>query len=119
MSTILVIEDSATDQAVISQTLIRDGFAVIVANNEEEGLKQISKQRPDLIVLDVVLPDRSGFEMCRDLKEKAETKDIPVVMCSSKGSNMDKFWGMQQGAEAYLSKPVDETELLKAVHKLL
>jgi DNA-binding response OmpR family regulator len=119
MSTILVVEDSITDQQVISSTLKREGYAVITAGSEKEALDRIANQKPDLIVLDVVLPDRSGFELCRDLRDSETTKDIPVVMCSTKSSNMDKYWGIQQGADAYIAKPVDENELLKVVRKLV
>lgn len=119
MSTILVVDDSMTDRQVVVGTLQQEGFAVITAGSEKEALEQISKHKPNLIVLDVVLPDRSGFEICRDLKEAEATKKTPIVICSSKGSKMDKFWGMQQGADAYISKPVDTAELLEAVRKLI
>ncbi len=118
MSTILLVEDTLSDQHVIVDSLQKEGHTVITANNEQEALNKLARQTPDLIVLDVVLPDRSGFEICRDLRENEMTKKIPVVMCSSKGSNMDKFWGMQQGADAYLAKPVDIEELTKIVRKL-
>jgi chemotaxis family two-component system response regulator PixH len=118
MSTILLVEDTLSDQQVILSSLQQEGYTVMTAGNEKEALDKISRQTPDLIVLDVVLPDRSGFEICRDLRENESTKKIPVVMCSSKNSNMDKFWGMQQGADAYLSKPVDVAELVKVVRKL-
>jgi chemotaxis family two-component system response regulator PixH len=117
MSTILVVDDSVTDQQVISGSLQREGYTVLTVSNEQDALQKIHQQTPDLIVLDVVLPDRSGFEICRDLKEAETTKHIPIVLCSSKGSNMDKFWGKQQGADAYVTKPVDATELLQAIRQ--
>ncbi len=117
MSTILVVDDSVTDQQVISGSLQREGYTVFTVSNEQDALKKINQQAPDLIVLDVVLPDRSGFEICRDLKESEATKHIPIVLCSSKGSNMDKFWGKQQGADAYVTKPVDAKELLQAIRQ--
>jgi two-component system, chemotaxis family, response regulator PixH len=119
MSTVLVVDDLMTDLQIVSGSLQQAGFAVITASNEKEAKAKIANQKPDLIVLDVVLPDRSGFEICRNLKDDASTKDIPIVLCSTKGSNMDKYWGMQQGADAYLAKPVDLDELLKAVRKLV
>jgi chemotaxis family two-component system response regulator PixH len=69
--------------------------------------------------LDVVLPDRSGFEICRELKEDAATQQVPVIMCSTKGTEMDKFWGLKQGADAYLAKPIDQDQLLQAVDQLV
>lgn len=119
MSTVLIVEDTITDLQVVSGLLQQAGYAVVTACNEKEAKAKIANQKPDLIVLDVVLPDRSGFELCRDLKEEAATKAIPVVMCSTKGSNMDKYWGMQQGADAYLAKPVNQEELVKTIGKLV
>ena len=119
MATILVVEDTLTDQQLLCSVLRQEGHWVITAASEKEALDRIAQAKPDLILLDVVLPDRSGFELCRDLRDKQETKEIPIVMCSSKGSNMDKFWGMQQGAEAYLAKPVDLDALTKVVRKLI
>jgi two-component system, chemotaxis family, response regulator PixH len=119
MNTILVIDDCLTDLQVISGSLEKAGFTVFRATNEQEAKTKISQQRPDLIVLDVVLPDRSGFEFCRDLKEENSTQNIPVIMCSSKTSKMDKYWGLQQGADAYMGKPVDGEELIQTISKLV
>jgi chemotaxis family two-component system response regulator PixH len=118
MSTILVVEDTLAHQQLICGSLQREGHTVVIAGSEKEALDKINKQKPDLIVLDVVLPDRSGFELCRDLRDNESTKKVPIVMCSSKSSNMDKYWGIQQGADAYLAKPVDVEELMKVVRKL-
>lgn len=119
MSTVLVVDDSMTDMQVAKGTLQKAGFSVITASSEQEAKARIANQKPDLIVLDVVLPDRSGFELCRDLKEENSTKEIPIIMCSTKGSKMDKYWGMQQGADVYLAKPIDTDELVRAVQKLI
>ena len=119
MSTALVIEDSLTEMEVITSCLQRGGLIVQTASNGEEALAKICSQKPDVIILDVVLPGRSGFELCRDLKAEAGTSKIPVVLCSTKGSEMDKFWGMKQGADAYLSKPVDQEQLLRTVKQLI
>jgi two-component system, chemotaxis family, response regulator PixH len=119
MSVVLIVEDSMTDLQVTSSSLQQAGYTVITASDEQEAKQRLASQKPDLIVLDVVLPDRSGFEICRDLKDDVATQNIPVVMCSTKGSNMDKYWGMQQGADAYLAKPVDPAQLVQAVRKLV
>lgn len=119
MNTVLIVEDTMTDMQVAMSSLQGAGFAVLTATNEQEAKTKIATQRPDLIVMDVVLPDRSGFELCRDLKQDDATKAIPVVMCSTKGSNMDKYWGLQQGADAYMPKPVDGDELVKTVKKFI
>ena len=118
MTTALIVEDSPTQIEVISSCLRRGGLQVEIAGNGDEAMTKISSHKPDVIILDVVLPDRSGFELCRDLKAEAGTSKIPVVICSTKGSDMDKFWGMKQGADAYITKPVDQEELLRTVKQL-
>lgn len=119
MGTALVVEDSLTDVQIISGCLQQGGINVLVAHSGEEALAKISTQKPDVIILDIVLPGRSGFEVCRELKTAAETSNIPVVICSTKGGEMDKFWGMKQGADAYLAKPVDQNELVRTVKQLI
>lgn len=119
MGTALVIEDSLTEQAIISQYLKSAGFAVTIASSGEEGLRKLDALVPDVIILDVVLPGRSGFEICRELKAGDFTSQIPVVICSTKSSDMDKFWGLKQGADAYIPKPIDRNLFLSTVHSLI
>jgi CheY-like chemotaxis protein len=119
MSTALVVEDSVTDMQVLSRCLQQEGLNVLTANSGEEALAKISSQKPDVIVLDVVLPGTSGFEVCRELKAAADTRNIPIVLCTTKGGEMDKFWGMKQGADAYLAKPVDQAEFVRTVKWLI
>jgi two-component system, chemotaxis family, response regulator PixH len=119
MTTILVVEDTASQAEIITGTLKLAGFVTIWAGSSEEARATIDRQKPDAIVMDVVLPGASGFELCRELKDNPSTKDIPVVLCSTKDSEMDKFWGMKQGASSYITKPIDADELLRAVQKLV
>ena len=119
MGTALVVEDSLTEREVLTGYLQEAGITVVTAKSGEEALEKIDSSTPDLIVLDVVLPGRSGFEICRQLKNTTNTSNIPIVICSTKGSDMDKFWGMKQGADAYLPKPVDKDELITTVKKLI
>lgn len=119
MGTALVVEDSLTDLQILVRCLQQSGINVLIAQSGEEAIATITKQRPDVVVLDVVLPGCSGFEVCRKLKAEAATSDIPVVICSTKGSEMDRFWGMKQGADAYLSKPVDQDELVRVIKQLI
>lgn len=119
MGTALIVEDSLTDMQVLSSCLQRGGINVLTAQSSEEALTKISSFPPDIIVLDVVLPGRSGFELCRELKAQANTRSIPIVLCSTKGTEMDRFWGLKQGADAYLPKPIDQTELVEIVRRLL
>lgn len=119
MNTALIVEDCITDQAVMMSCLQQGGLNVLTAKNAEEAIAKISSHKLDVIIIDIVLPDRSGFEICRDLKNEAETSNIPVVICSTKRGEMDKFWGMKQGANAYLVKPIDQDELIRTVRGLL
>ncbi|MBD2742664.1 response regulator [Coleofasciculus sp. FACHB-1120] len=119
MHTALIVEDTLTERETFASCLRRGGLNVLTANTGEEALEKISTHKPDVIILDVVLPGRSGFELCRELKADAETSKIPVVMCSTKSTDMDKFWGMKQGADAYIPKPVDQEELLRTVNQLI
>ena len=119
MATALVVDDSRTDLGIISSCLTQDGIAVITAGSGEEAIEKLDHQTPDLIILDVVLPGRSGFEVCRQLKAEPKTNKIPIIICSTKGTEMDKFWGLKQGADAYLPKPIDPSELSQTINKLL
>lgn len=119
MGIALVVDDSITELQIIKSCLQEIGIQVATAGSGEEALEKINLSLPDLIVLDVVLPGRSGFEICRELKGEAHTREIPIILCSTKGTDMDKFWGMKQGADAYLPKPVDQAELINTVKKLI
>ncbi len=119
MSIALVVDDSLTTMNILSCCLKQEGIDVLTAQNAVEALAKISTNKPDVIILDVVLPDRSGFEICRDLKAQAETRNIPIVICSTKATEMDKFWGKKQGADAYLVKPIDQEELVKTVQRFI
>lgn len=119
MGSALIVDDSSTERKILTSYLQELGISVSVAESGEEALEKISGSMPDLVVLDVVLPGKSGFEVCREIKAGANTGKIPIIICSTKGSEMDKFWGMKQGADAYISKPVDKDEFLSAVKKLM
>jgi DNA-binding response OmpR family regulator len=119
MSTALVVEDSLTDKELLALCLQDNGITVLTAKSAEEAFDQVKNHTFDLIILDVVLPDRSGFEICRELKEDDSTKTVPVIICSTKGSDMDKFWGMRQGADAYIAKPIDQQELAVTIKRLI
>lgn len=109
---VLVVDDSPTDAHVITQILQKNGFTVISASSGEEGIEVAKAQKPDLILMDVVMPGMSGFEATRAITRDPATKDIPVIICSSKGQETDKAWGMRQGARDYLVKPVEEKALM-------
>lgn len=115
----LVVDDSATERAIITGCLQGVGINVSVAVSGEEALAKIQQDFPDLIILDVVLPGRSGFEICRELKGSDQTSKIPIILCSTKGTEIDKFWGMKQGANAYILKPINQEELIGKVQELI
>ena len=119
MSTVLVVEDSVTQREMILNLLKGSGLKVTIANDGIEALKEIQANRPDLVVLDIVMPRMNGYEVCRRLKADPKTQNVPVVMCSSKGEEFDRYWGMKQGADAYIAKPFQPTELLGTVKQLL
>jgi twitching motility two-component system response regulator PilH len=115
MPTILVVEDSPTEMQIVRTALQNKGYEVITATNGEEGIEKVRSHSPSLVVLDVVLPGRNGFQVCRDLKSSPDTKNVPVILLTSKTQDSDRFWGMKQGADAYLTKPWREEELLAIV----
>lgn len=119
MSKVLVVEDSVAQQQMISDLLKKSGLTVLVANNGVEALGFIQKDHPDIVVLDIIMPQMNGYELCRRLKADPETQNLPVVMCSSKGEEFDRYWGMKQGADAYIAKPFQPTELIGTVKQLL
>jgi chemotaxis family two-component system response regulator PixH len=118
MKNILIVEDSLTDLSVLMNCLCRLGYSVASVNNGEEVLSTLSSFQSDIIFLDVILPGKSGFEVCRDLKNNSTTKKIPIVFCSSKNTDVDRTWGKMLGAEAYLSKPVQPEELLATLNRV-
>ncbi|MBD1850586.1 response regulator [Leptolyngbya sp. FACHB-711] len=119
MSKILVVEDSVSQREMISDLLRKSGLDVTVASDGLEALEKIQGLCPDLIVLDIVMPKMNGYEVCRRLKADPKTQNVPVVMCSSKGEEFDRYWGMKQGADAYIAKPFQPTELVGTVRQLL
>lgn len=119
MSTVLVVEDSVAQREMITDLLRGSGLKVERASDGVEALEQIQKHSPDLVVLDIVMPRMNGYEVCRRLKADPKTQAIPVVMCSSKGEEFDRYWGMKQGADAYIAKPFQPTELVGTVKQLL
>jgi twitching motility two-component system response regulator PilH len=118
-STVLVVEDSVTQREMITDLLKGSGLTVTVASDGVEALEQIQSRSPDLVVLDIVMPRMNGYEVCRQIKANPKTQNIPVVMCSSKGEEFDRYWGMRQGADAYIAKPFQPTELVGTVKQLL
>ncbi|MCM0593635.1 MAG: response regulator [Gloeotrichia echinulata IR180] len=119
MNTVLIVEDGLTDMEILSRYLQQAGYSVISAKTSEEAQDKLDKTQPDVIFLDVILPGKSGFEICRELKNNPKTSKIPVVFCSTKDSDVDKIWGNMLGGEGYLSKPIDREELVSTLKRLM
>jgi twitching motility two-component system response regulator PilH len=119
MASILLVEDSQTEAELVIRSLRQAGLTVINARDGIEAQAHLKSSRPDLVILDVILPGQSGFELCRELKTNPSTQQIPVVICSSKDTEVDKMWGDMLGANAYLTKPVNVEELVKTVQGLI
>jgi len=119
MSTVLIVEDSIAQREMITDLLKASGLQVTHAGDGVEALETIQSTTPDLVVLDIVMPRMNGYELCRRLKSDPKTQNVPVVMCSSKGEEFDRYWGIKQGADAYIAKPFQPTELVGTVKQLL
>jgi twitching motility two-component system response regulator PilH len=119
MVNILIIDDSPTEVHKLTTVLEKNNYVVQVANSGEEGLKKAKEFKPDLILMDVVMPGVNGFQATRQLSRNEITKNIPVIIVSTKDQDTDKVWGMRQGARAYLVKQVSDVELIKAISDVL
>lgn len=115
MRTILIVEDTLSEMELMSHYLTESGYAVISAVGAQEALNKVLEQKPDVIITDVVMPGMSGFELCRRLKTHPATEHVPIVICSSKNQEIDRLWGMKQGADAYLTKPFTREQILRAI----
>jgi twitching motility two-component system response regulator PilH len=115
---ILVVDDSPTDRQFLSEMLSKSGFSVSTAENAEDAMKKVKAQRPDLVLMDVVMPGQNGFQATRTLAKDDATKSIPVILCTSKGQETDRVWGMRQGARDYIVKPVNPADLLAKIAAL-
>ncbi len=112
---ILVVDDSPTEQRLVVSALQAKGYRVITAVDGDDAIEKATREQPRLVLLDVVMPKKNGYQVCRQLKTTAATQHIKVLMLTTKSQDADKFWGMKQGADGYLTKPFDSTELLTNV----
>ncbi len=119
MSRVLVVEDSPAQREMITGLLRESGLDVTSVGDGIEALELIQGQKPDLVVLDIVMPGMNGYEVCRRLKSDPTTQSMPIVMCSSKGEEFDRYWGIRQGADAYIAKPFQPQELVGTIRQLL
>lgn len=112
---IMVVDDSPTERLILTDLLTRNGYAVVAVDSGEQAIAQAKQELPDLILMDVVMPGMNGYQATRTISREETTRHIPIVMCTSKDQETDKIWGMRQGAQGYLVKPLDPIELLAKV----
>lgn len=116
---ILIIDDSATLRLIMARALQKSGCQVSIASNGTDGLDKAMKERPDCIILDVILPGVNGFSLCRQLRAMDPEHDLSIIMVSSKNTPLDQNWGLRQGADRYLPKPFSEEKLVETVKEVL
>jgi len=114
---VLIVDDSPSQVQLIKSLLEPEGYWPVGLNDPKRIEELISSERPSLILLDVVMPGRNGFQVCRELKSSAEFSTIPVILVTSKDTASDRYWGEQQGADGYVTKPFTREELLRAVRR--
>lgn len=116
---ILVIDDSATLRLLMARALQKSGWQVSIASNGTDGFNKAVQERPDCIILDVILPGINGFSLCRQLRAMDPEHDLSIIMVSSKNTPVDRNWGLRQGADRYLPKPFTEEQLVETVKEVL
>lgn len=119
MPKVLVVDDSWTDLTLIATPLRESGYQVITAVDGDEAYEKVLLERPQCVVLDVILPKQNGFQLCRRLKQLEQSRDIPIILISAKNTPLDKRWGLQQGADLYMTKPFSKDELLANVRSVI
>ncbi|WP_059000859.1 response regulator transcription factor [Leptolyngbya sp. NIES-2104] len=118
MGTVLVIEDTPSEMELLSHYLRESGYSVIGLVSAKDAVNKAIEIKPDVIITDVVMPGMSGFELCRSLKKNPETQKVPIIICTSKGQEIDRLWGMRQGADVYITKPFTREQLIRAVRSV-
>jgi twitching motility two-component system response regulator PilH len=112
---ILLVDDSKTELHFLSDLLTKRGYSVRTAEDGEDAMRRLAEDKPDLILMDVVMPGQNGFQLTRAITRDSRFTDVPVIMCTSKNQETDRVWGMRQGARDYIVKPVDADELISKI----
>ncbi len=112
---ILIVDDSPTERHVLNDMLTKSGYEVVASDNGEDAILKAKALKPDLILMDVVMPGLNGFQATRAISRDPDTRAIPIILCTSKSQETDKIWGMRQGARDYIVKPVRRDELLEKI----
>ena len=115
---ILIVDDSKTELMYLTDLLVKNGFTVKTAEHAEEAFRRLAEDKPELILMDVVMPGQNGFQLTRAISRDPLYSDIPIIMCTSKNLETDRVWGMRQGARDYITKPVKAAELMAKISAL-
>ncbi|MBB1599262.1 response regulator transcription factor [Variovorax sp. UMC13] len=115
---VLVVDDSKTELFFLSDLLQKNGFSVKTAENADDAMRRIEEERPDLILMDVVMPGQNGFQLTRAIARNPQYANVPIILCTSKNQETDRVWGMRQGARDYIVKPVNAAELMAKISAL-
>jgi DNA-binding response OmpR family regulator len=119
MPKVLIVDDTVSELEVLSRILQKANIETIQATNGEDAIAMIAAAPPDLVVLDVIMPGMNGFEVIRELRANQKTEKLPVIFCSQKNTQIDYSWGLDMGADAYLSKPVDPQQFINTIQRFL
>ena len=117
--TILVADDSQTELRMVLSALQNKGYQIITASDGEEAIEKLTRELPRLAIIDIIMPKKNGFQVLRHIRSTPETKEMKILLISSKNQESDKFWGLKQGADAYMTKPFENNELLETVAQLM
>ncbi|MBU0587502.1 MAG: response regulator [Gammaproteobacteria bacterium] len=115
---VLIVDDSKTELMFMTDLLQKKGMTVRSAEGADEAFKRLSEEKPDLILMDVVMPGQNGFQLTRSINRTPEYASIPIIICTSKNLETDRVWGMRQGAKDYITKPIDAAELFAKIKAL-
>jgi len=118
IKSVLVVDDSATELHLLGEMLKKNGFTITTSTSGEDAIEKLKTQRFDLILMDVVMPGMSGFEATRAITRNPSTSNIPIIICTTKGQETDKAWGLRQGAKDYIVKPIVESVLIGKIKAL-
>jgi twitching motility two-component system response regulator PilH len=119
MPRVLIVDDSPTEMHVMKTMLEKNGFDILTAESGEAGIETAKSEKPDLILMDVVMPGLNGFQATRQLTNDSATANIPIIIVTTKNQETDRAWGMRQGAKDYLTKPVEESQLVDKINQYL
>ncbi len=119
MKTVFVLDDTESELELISTYLRESGFTVVSHSDAPSALEKIKSIKPDVVVTDIVMPGKSGYELCRSMKKEQDIADIPVIACTSKDQDIDRLWALKQGVSTYITKPFTRDDIVQAVQQAL